>query len=46
MNLEIGAEVGRSFPTVAIQSSFYGLIIISLNSYVATSMPVEIICCH
>ena len=37
--LEIGAEVGRSSPTVAIQSSFCGLIIISLNSLVATSMP-------
>ena len=30
--------MGRSSPTVAIQSSFCGLIIISLNSLVATSM--------
>ena len=37
--LEFGAGVGRSSPTVAIQSSFCGLIIISLNSLVATSMP-------
>ena len=37
--LEIGAEVGRSSPTVAIQSSFCGLIIISLTLLVTTSMP-------
>ena len=30
--------MGRSSPTVAIQSSFCGLIIISLNSLVATSI--------
>ena len=37
--LEFRVEVGISSPTVAIQSSFYELIIISLNSLVATSMP-------
>ena len=29
--LEFGAEVGRSSPTVAIQSNLCGLMIISLN---------------
>ena len=37
--LEFRVEVGRSSPTVAIQSSFYELLIISLNSLVATSLP-------
>ena len=36
--MEIGAEVGRSSPIVAIQSNSCELIIISLNSRVATSM--------